>query len=325
MPSSQKPRCVFFDRNSIDLDDLDWSAIQSSTDFTSFDHTTPEQVTRHGAQAEIIISNKIRLGTREFAALPDLRLVCVIATGTNNIDHQAAAAHGVEVRNVQDYAAASVSQHVMMLMLVLATRFVDYQQDIREGRWQTQDQFCLLDHPIQSLQGETLGLIGYGHIARAVEQKARAFGMEVIISQSLRAGAAPQPGRVSFAELLERSDFISLHCPLSEWSRNRFGENEFSAMKPGAFIINTARGGIINEAALLQAIQQGEIAGAALDCIEQEPPAADNPIILANLPNLIITPHNAWGTRQARQKLVDGTARNIQQYIEQKSIVQDLA
>jgi len=319
MSSNQPARCVFLDRLSIDCGDLDFSAIAQMTDYQAFDRTDTSSIIAHARDAEIIISNKSQLGRAQFEQLPTLKIVCVIATGTNNIDLDAAAERGILVMNVKNYAAASVSQHVLMLMLVLAGNFLRYQQDIRDGLWQQQDQFCLLNHPIHSLQGKTLGLIGYGHIAKAVEQKARAFDMDVIIAQSLRPDAAAQTGRLPLAQFLQQADFISLHCPLSEASQNLFGRNEFEQMKNSAFIINTARGGIINETDLIDALKNAEIGGAALDCIEHEPPAADDPIISAPLTNLIITPHNAWGTRQARQQLVDSSAQNIRHYLQQRN------
>ena len=306
---------MFLDRLSIDRDDLDFSAIEQLTDYRVYDRSDAGNIIDHARDADIIISNKSKLGAVQFKLLPKLKLICVIATGTNNIDLDAAARHGIEVVNVKDYAAASVSQHVMLLMLALAGNFLPYQQDIRDGVWQKQDQFCLLDHPIMSLQGKTLGLVGYGHIAQAVKLKALAFDMQVIIAQSLRPYAPEQTDRLAFEQILQQSDFISLHCPLSEFTHNLFGKREFAQMKNTAFIINSARGAIINEAELLAALKSGEIAGAALDSIEHEPPAADDPIICAQLPNLIITPHNAWATRQARQQLVDSTAQNIRHFL----------
>lgn len=316
MAGVQSVRCIFLDRASIDCNDLDFSEISELTDFQAHDRTADNHIVQHAAGAEIIISNKVRLGRSEFEQLPKLKLICVIATGTNNIDHDAAQDFGIGIMNVKDYAAAAVSQHVLLLMLALAGNFKAYQQDLSQGRWQQQDQFCLLNHPITSLQHKTLGLIGYGHIAKAVEQKARAFGMSVIIAQSLRPDSPAQPDRVDFNDCLAQSDVISLHCPLSEYSRNLFAKAQFARMKHSALLINTARGGIIDESDLISALQNRQIAGAALDCIEHEPPRAQDAIIQAQLPNLIITPHNAWGTREARQQLVDGTAQNIRLYLE---------
>ena len=294
---------------------MDFGQIEALTQFRSFDRTLPDELAEHAGGAEILIVNKVPFGREAFAVLPELKLLCVIATGVNNVDLEAASDAGVAVVNVRDYAAASVSQHVFLLTLALTTRFRDYQRDIDSGRWQAQEQFCLLDHPIRELSGKTLGLIGYGHIARAVERIGRAFGMEVLVAESLRPGAGSQPGRVPLDRLLQDSDVISLHCPLSEYSRGLIGAAELRRMKPEALLINTARGGIIDEAALLEALLQGQIGGAGLDCLEQEPPAPDHPLLNAGLPNLILTPHNAWGAREARQRLVDGTADNIRHFL----------
>lgn len=310
------PECVFLDRQSIDCDDLDLSAIESSTRFRDFDHCDANEVIAKARNAEIIIVNKVQLGRPHLAQLSALKLICVIATGTNNIDLEAATEFGIEVKNVKDYAAASVSQHVFMLILSLTTRFLEYQQDIRKGAWQAQDQFCLLTYPMQELKGKTLGLIGHGHIAEAVEKIAQAFGMTVIISESLREGQEPQQDRVPLKQLLSTSDVISIHCPLTDRTKDLIASPQLEMMKPEALLINTARGGIINEADLLKALEARQIGGAGIDCLSNEPPSASDPMIQANLAQLIITPHNAWGTLQARQRLVDGTAKNIQHYLQ---------
>ena len=310
-----RPVCRFLDRASLDRGDMDFAAIEALVRFESFDRTDPEQLADHAADADILIVNKVLLGREELAALPRLRLICVIATGVNNIDLDAARDIGLPVVNVRDYAAASVSQHAFLLMLALSTRFLDYRKDLENGRWQAQEQFCLLDHPIRELSGKTLGLIGYGHIARAVERIARAFGMEVLVSRSLHPDAPERPGRVALDDLLKKADIVSLHCPLSDYSCGLIGREQLKAMKEDALLINTARGGIIDEAALLEALQGNEIGGAGLDCLEQEPPPPDHPLLKALLPNLILTPHNAWGAREARQRLVDGTAENIRQFL----------
>ena len=310
-----KPTCVMLDRNSIDCDDLDFSAIEEATLFTSFEHSTRDEVRKKALNAEIIIVNKVLLTREVLSLLPDLKLICVIATGTNNVDLEAAAESDIAVCNVRDYAAASVSQHVFLLILALIRRFTDYQAAIKQGLWQQQDQFCLLDYRMEELTGKTLGLIGYGHIGRAVEKVALAFGMEVVIAQSLMPGTSPSQERLPLNELYQTSDVISLHCPLTEQSRNLINAEAFEQMKPTSIIINAARGGIINEQDLITALLKGQIAGAGIDCVAHEPPSRNDPIINADLPQLIITPHNAWGTVQARQRLVNGTAQNIQNYL----------
>lgn len=308
--------CILLDRQSIDCDDLDFSAIDSSTNFTAFDHCDADEVLEKARNADVIIVNKVNLNEQHFEQLPKLKLICVIATGMNNIDLEAASKRGIQVKNVKDYAAASVSQHVFMLILSLTTHFLQYQEDIRKGAWQAQDQFCLLSYPMHELQDKTLGLIGYGHIAKAVKKIAQAFGMHVIVAQSQRAGEQSQIDRVPLDQLLRTADIVSIHCPLTERTQNLISRPELESMKSSAILINTARGGIINEADLLLALKSGQIAGAGIDCLEHEPPDESDPMMNANLAQLIITPHNAWGTLQARQRLVDGTARNIQNYLQ---------
>lgn len=315
-----KPACVFLDRNSIDCTDLDFTMLQSVTNLVTHASCRSNEVAEQAADAETIIVNKVVLGEEQFARLPRLKLICVIATGTNNIDLEAAKQHGIAVCNVRDYAAASVSQHVFMLILALNTRFLDYQNDIKAGAWQSQDQFCLLTHPMQELKGQTLGLVGYGHIARAVERIALAFGMNVLISESAGHSGSPREGRTAFHDVLREADIISLHCPLTEQTRNLIAEAEMETMKPTAFLINTARGGIINEADLLNALQSKRIAGAGIDCLVSEPPDPSDPMITQQLDELIVTPHNAWGTLQARQRLLDGTVQNIRDYLQGKLV-----
>ena len=309
-----KTHCVFLDKNSIDCGDMDFSLIESLTQLEMLDTCSSDEVVAKAGHAEIIISNKVNLGAKHFLQLPKLKLICVIATGTNNIDLVAAEKHGVMVRNVRDYAAASVSQHVFMLILALSSGFLEYQRDVKQGAWQNQDQFCLLSHPMQELNGKTIGLIGYGHIAQSVERIALAFGMKVMIAQSFNP-ANNYENRTDLNTLLAQSDVISLHCPLSDQTKNLIAKEEFSQMKSNAIIINTARGGIIHESDLLNALKTGEIAAAGIDCLSTEPPTAGDPMITANLPQLIITPHNAWGSVQARQRLVDGTAKNIDNFL----------
>jgi len=316
MPAN-RPNCVFLDKLSIDCNDLDFSAISSSTNLSVFDRSGNEDVITRSTDAEIIITNKVKLERQHIEQLPKLKLICVTATGTNNIDFDAATDHNITVCNVKDYAAASVSQHVFLLILALTGNFLSYQKDISKGKWQAQDQFCLLTYPIQALQGKTIGLVGYGHIAKAVERVASAFGMTTLISRSVNPASKDkiQPGRIALDDLLKQADIISLHCPLTESTLNLISARELALMKSTAFIINAARGGIINEADLLEALQTDQIAGAGLDCLVQEPPSADDPLLNADLTQLVITPHNAWGTHLARQKLVDGTTTNIQNYI----------
>ncbi len=316
MTERQLASCIFLDRLSIDLGDLDFSAIEGLTLYIAYNQSSRHQILERLRDAEIVIVNKVRLDEDILSQLSKLKLICVIATGTNNIDIAVANRLGIKVCNVKDYSAAAVSQHVFMLTLALYTRFLDYQSDIRQGKWQSQDQFCLLNHPIRELKGKTIGLIGYGHIAKAVEKIALAFDMKVIIAQSLTTSQHQHADRLPLKELLMQSDIVSLHCPLTDLSRNLISAQQFEWMKSSAILINAARGGIVNEADLIDALKSGQIAGAAVDSIEEEPPSPANPIIQAQLPNLIITPHNAWGAVEARQRLVDNTFANIRAYLD---------
>jgi glycerate dehydrogenase len=242
-----------------------------------------------------------------------LKLICVAATGTNNVDVATAAKNNIAVCNVRGYAADSVVQHVFMLILNLSRRYNQYQQALQRGEWQRSEHFCFLTYPIESLTGKTLGIIGYGELGRAVARMAEHFGMQILIAESVV--GKDKPDRIPIDELLLQSDFVSLHCPLTEQTRDLIGERELSLMKDTACLINTARGGIVNEEALLKAVKTQQIAGAATDVLTVEPPANGHPFLDAHLPNLIITPHIAWGAKQARQTLLEKVASNIDAWL----------
>lgn len=301
---------VFLDKASLDQADLDFTQLQASLDEWQFYDTTDNaQIDVRLQKAEVVVSNKVVLTAEHIARAKNLKLICIAATGTNNVDLQAAQRHGISVCNVRAYATPSVVQHVFALILNLLRRIPDYQQAIREGRWQQSAQFCLLDFPIAELQEKTLGIVGYGELGQAVAKAAECFGMPVLIAQ--RPGSqVDNPGRLPLEELLSWVDILSLHCPLAENTRHLIGKAELQRMRPDALLINTARGGIVDEAALAAALRAGQIAGAGIDVLSQEPPR-DNPLFAADLPNLILTPHIAWASRAARQRLLDQVAENI--------------
>ncbi|WP_439886117.1 2-hydroxyacid dehydrogenase [Pseudomonas sp. MBLB4123] len=300
---SNDNRAVFLDHRSLDLGDLDLSPLeQCFTTLQLHEQSTPEQVIERLQGSQVAISNKVPLDAATFAACPDLKLVLIAATGTNNVDLAAARTRGVTVSNCQGYGTPSVAQHTLMLLLALATRLPDYQQDIRAGRWQQAQQFCLLDHPIVELEGKSLGLLGHGELGGAVARLAEAFGMRVLLGQL--PGRPPRQDRLPLDELLPQVDALSLHCPLNAATTNLIGEYELSLMKPGAFLINTARGGLVDEQALADALRRGHLGGAATDVLTQEPPRDGNPLLAADIPRLIVTPHSAWGSREARQRIV---------------------
>ena len=306
---SNSARAVFLDHASLDLGDLNLQPLQQAfAALTLHPQTAPEQVAERLQGAQVAISNKVPLSAATFAACPELKLVLVTATGTNNVDLAAARAHGVMVSNCQGYGTPSVAQHCLMLLLALATRLPDYQRDVAAGRWQQASQFCLLDHPIVELEGKTLGLLGHGELGGAVARLAEAFGMHVLLGQL--PGRPPREDRIALHELLPQVDALTLHCPLNEQTRNLIGAAELALMKPQAFLINTARGGLVDEQALADALRRGHLGGAATDVLLQEPPKDGNPLLAADIPRLIVTPHNAWGSREARQRIVGQVAEN---------------
>lgn len=306
---SNSHRAAFLDHSSLDLGDLDLSRLSACfADLQLYPHSTQAQTIERLQGMQVAISNKVPLNAEVFAACPDLKLVLVAATGTNPIDLAAARAHGVSVSNCQGYGTPSVAQHTLMLLLALATRLPDYQQDVRAGRWQQAQQFCLLDYPIVELHGKTLGLLGHGELGGAVAKLAEAFGMQVLLGQL--PGRPPRADRLPLDELLPQVDALTLHCPLNSDTLNLIGARELSLMKPTAFVINTARGDLINEQALADALRAGHLGGAATDVLTQEPPKDGNPLLAADIPRLIITPHSAWGSREARQRIVGQLSEN---------------
>ena len=305
---------IFLDRDSLDRGDLDFVSLDNLiNDWQFYGLTRPEELHARITDADIIISNKVVLDQAAFAAAAQLKLVCVAATGTNNVDIAAAQQHGVSVCNVRGYASPSVSQHVFAMILSLSIHLGQYRRAVMKGAWQQSPYFCLLDYPIEELAGKTLGIIGYGELGHSVARIAAAFGMRVIISD--HRGATPRHGRVPFEQVIAESDVISLHCPLTPDTQGLIGAAEIAQMKPGALLINTARGGIVDEQALASALRDGHLGGAGIDVLSKEPPDDDNPLLAADIPNLIITPHIAWASRASRQRLLDEISANISAFL----------
>ncbi|MEE4087965.1 MULTISPECIES: 2-hydroxyacid dehydrogenase [Pseudomonas] len=310
---SNPGRAVFLDHTSLDLGDLDLGTLRESVgELVLHASTTAEQVAERLKGAQVAISNKVVIDAGTFAACPDLKLVLVTATGTNNVDLISAREHGVTVCNCQGYGTPSVAQHTLLLLLALATRLPDYQQAVHQGLWQKSKQFCLLDFPIVELEGKTLGLLGHGELGGAVARLAEAFGMRVLLGQI--PGRPARADRLPLTELLPQVDALTLHCPLNDNTRDMIGAYELSLMKPHAFIVNTARGGLINEQALADALRNGHLGGAASDVLSVEPPVAGNPLLAGDIPRLIITPHSAWGAREARQRIVSQITENARAF-----------
>ena len=302
-------RAVFLDHASLDLGDLDMAPLrQVFDDLHLHAQTPPELIIKRLQGAQVAISNKVPLDASTLAACPDLKLILIAATGSNNVDLAAARAQGIAVCNCQGYGTPAVAQHTLMLLLALATRLPDYQQAVAAGRWQQARQFCLLDYPIMELHGKTLGLLGHGELGSAVGRLAEAFGMRVLLGQL--PGRPARSDRLPLDELLPHVDALSLHCPLNEHTRDLIGADQLQAMKANALLVNTARGGLVNEQALADALRSGHLGGAACDVLSSEPPQADNPLLAGDIPRLIITPHCAWGSREARQRIVGQLAEN---------------
>jgi glycerate dehydrogenase len=289
--------------------DLDVSLLRALLpELEVFDVTSDEQVAPRIRDAAYVLANKIRLTDALLEQCPHLRFIGLTATGTDNVDLAAAERHGIAVCNIRDYCSQSVAEHVFACLLSLAHNVPRYHADVRAGEWQKSDDFCLLTHPVRELSGMTMGIVGYGALGQAVAGVAAAFNMTVIVAA--REGASGGT-RVPFDELVARSDVISLHCPLVPETRKLFSTEQFRQMKNDAIFINTARGGLVDSAALVAALRRGDIAAAAIDVLPQEPPVEGDPLLDYDGCNLIVTPHIAWATNAARQAAIDELTRNV--------------
>jgi glycerate dehydrogenase len=285
-------------------------------EWVDYPATAPAQVVERLAGAEIAITNKVPIDAAALAALPALKMIAISATGTNNVDLDACRARGIVVSNIRGYAEHTVPEHVMALLLALSRNLIAWRETLQAGAWQRAEQFCLFDHPIRDLHGATLGLIGSGTLGNGVARLAEAFGMRVLRAEHKQATAV-RPGYTAFAEVLATADAISLHCPLMAETTGLIGEPELRAMKRSALLINTARGGIVDEAALIRALKEGWIAGAGFDVVTVEPPPPGHPLLdpaLLALPNFLLTPHVAWSSRPAMQTLADQLIANIEAF-----------
>lgn len=285
-------------------------------EWVDYPATTPAQVVERLTGADIAITNKVPLDAAAIAALPALKMIAISATGTNNVDLDACRARGIVVSNIRGYAEHTVPEHVMALLLALSRNLVAWRETLQAGAWQRAEQFCLFDHPIRDLHGATLGLIGSGTLGKGVARLAEAFGMRVLRAEH-KGAATVRPGYTAFAEVLATADAISLHCPLTPETTGLIGETELRAMQRSALLINTARGGIVDEAALVRALKEGWIAGAGFDVVTVEPPPVGHPLLdpaLLALPNFLLTPHVAWSSRPAMQTLADQLIANIEAF-----------
>lgn len=281
-------------------------------------HTAREQLAARVAEASIVVSNKVRIDEAVLAGAPALRLIAIPATGTNNVDLEACRRRGVTVCNVPSYGPQSVAEHVFALVLALRRKLLQYAADVRAGRWEGAPNFCFVDHPIADLAGSRLGVAGSGAIGSAVARIGAGFGMQVLQAER-RGAAAVRPGHVAFDEVLETADVLSLHLPLTPQTHHLIGAAELARMKPGALLINTARGPLVDESALAAALREGRIGGAGLDVLAEEPPRpGSSPLLADDLrdnPRLLVTPHVAWASREAQTKLVTELIANLEAFI----------
>ncbi len=306
-------KIVYLDEAAVNLDgDIDYSTLKKLGNLTCHASTKSDREAIDRLQsAEVLLTNKYPISEKLIAQLPGLKHVAETATGFNNIYIDACKRAGVSVSNVPGYSTDSVAQHVFTMILNLATRIHNYDADIRNGEWGKSDVFTLLKYPTFELKGKTLGVVGFGAIGKEVARIGQAFGMNVLVnrkSQKHEGGFV----LVSMDELLEQSDVISLCCPLTKENKYMIDETALKKMKPNALLINTARGALVNQADLATALNEGQIGGAGIDVLDEEPPK-DNPL-LGEVKNLILSPHSAWSTREARQRLIDEVALNVEAF-----------
>ena len=304
---------------------LDWATMGPDLDISEmkallpeleiYDETADDEIAGRIAGAEIVLGNKVMISESLFAGAPEMRFIGLTATGTDNIDLDAAKQHGVAVANIRAYCTESVAEHVFGCLLNLTHNLQGYAADVRGGAWQEASNFCMLTRPIRELSAMTLGIVGYGELGQGVARIGRSFGMDVILAARPGSDSIPE-GRVSFDDLLARADVVTLHCPLTDATRGLFGADQFRAMKKTAILINTARGGLVDSQALAEALRDSEIAAAAVDVLPKEPPVDGDPLLDYAGDNLMVTPHIAWGTLEARQSAVDELTANIAAFLE---------
>ncbi|MDQ3665510.1 MAG: D-2-hydroxyacid dehydrogenase [Acidobacteriota bacterium] len=312
-------RIVFLEHNTFNVK---FRQPEFEHEWIEYGETESGQVVERLRDATIAICNKLPLREPALSRLPKLKLIAVAATGVDNIDLSYCKSRGIAVCNARNYAKHSLPEHVLMLILALRRNLVAYIQDVRDSKWQEAKQFCLLNHTIHDLHRSKIGIIGYGSLGKAVAELAGSIGMQVLVAE--RKQATPtREGRAEFGEVLRLSDVLTLHCPLTEETRNLIDAEEFQMMKREAILINTARGGLVREEALVEALQSGVIAGAAFDVLSEEPPRQGNILLDQDLPNLIVTPHVAWASKEAMQTLADQLIDNIEAFIrgEPKNLV----
>ncbi|EGS56561.1 MULTISPECIES: D-2-hydroxyacid dehydrogenase [Vibrio] len=314
LPTTSLPTVVFLDRATIPRH-ISLPALPFEHHWVEYDACEPQQVVERLLSADIVITNKVVLTREMLVQLPKLKLIAISATGTNNVDLLACRDLNIAVCNVQGYAMRSVPEHVVAMMFALRRNLIGYHNDIAAGEWQRHKQFCFFTHPIGDIAGSTMGIIGSGALGQATANLARALGMHVLFAE--RKGQVEcRDGYTSFEQVLAQSDVLSLHCPLTDETRNIISEAELAQMKPNALLINTGRGGLVDEQALVDALKRRQIAGAGVDVFSAEPADMDNPLIAnRDLPNFLLTPHVAWGSDSSIQQLATILIDNISAFM----------
>ena len=308
---------VVLDFDTLGPQDLDTSALfRLPIEWEIYGNSSVSDVSGLIKNAHVVLTNKVVLTRENINHAKDLKFIGLFATGTNIIDLDAAAECGVSVSNAVGYGTQSVVQHTWALILALTTKLLGYSKASMNGRWQKSDSFCVIDYPVQELSGKTIGIVGAGELGLGVASVAPVFGMKVRYAALKNTKHSFQNDRIDFDDLLKESDVLSLHCPLTEDNINLIDQRELKLMKSSSILINTARGKLINEKSLHEALINGEIAGAGLDVLSEEPPINGNILLDERVPNLIVTPHTAWISREARQRLVEQVAGNIKGFLE---------
>lgn len=299
---------VFLDRESVDAKVRRPDFPHSYKEYQST--WTQDEIVERLKDADIAIINKVPMRAETLKLLPKLKLIAVAATGTDIIDKAYCNANGITIVNIRNYAFNTVPEHVLALIFTLRRNLFAYTKDVQDGVWNKSSQFCFLTHPIRDVAGSTLGIVGYGALGKSIGKRAEALGMKVLPYDIF-----PQPGLVDFDTILTQSDIITLHVPLTPETKNMIGAKELKKMKHSAILINTARGGLVDEAALVEALKTGTIAGAGFDVLTKEPPKEGNILLDATIPNLIVTPHVAWASKEAMQILADQLIDNIEAFV----------
>lgn len=314
---TERPHIVVLDGHTLNPGDLSWDRLEALGHCAIYDRTRPEDVVRRIAKASIVLTNKVVISAESIQQLPNLQYIGVLATGYNVVDVQAACARNIVVTNVPAYGTESVAEMVFAHLLNLCRHVTQHSDSVRRGRWSESNDFCFWDYPLVELSGLTMGIVGLGRIGRVTARLAQAFGMKVIASDIAHPSVHMDDVTLTSLDTIFReSDVISLHCPLTEQNRRFVNRDRLRMMKPTSFLINTSRGPLIDEGALLEALDHGWIAGAGLDVLEQEPPGKDCPLLTAR--NCFITPHISWATHSARNRLMSIVIENVKAFLSGK-------